>query len=173
MCNRAEEDKQRFSDEHKYRIGERIVHIPEGVCRIEEITKIDSVGEGKQYYKLVPLMGDTCALYVSVNGSKKNIRKLRSKEEMLKIVDAQKTSEMNWEKREDRRLSQVKAAIYNDDGVAIAKWIKVYYCRRKKERLNIVDNNLLKKAEQLLYSEMSVVLRRDYNKLRSNTLSEK
>ena len=66
----------------------------------------------------------------------------------------------------------MKAAIYNDDGVAMAKWIKVYHRRKKKERLNISDSNLLQKAERLLYSEMAVVLKKDYNKLRMQILDE-
>ena len=173
MCSKAKEDKKRRTDEQQFRIGEKVVHIPEGVCRIEEITTMDYFNESKEYYKLIPAMGEPCAIYVSVNGANKNIRKLRSREEIMEILEMQKKSKMHWEKREDRRISQIKAAVYGDDGIALAKWIKVYHLRRKQEHLNINDSNLLKKAEQLFYSEMSVVLKKDYNKLRSQTLNEK
>ncbi len=155
-----------------YKIGEQVVHIPEGVCIIDEIVKMDTFNEEKEYYKLVPIMDKNSVLYVAINGPKKNIRKLRTKKEVLQILEEQKISQMHWEKNEERRISRVKEAIYKDDGTAIAKWIKVYYRRKKKERLTISDSTLLKKAEQLLYSEMSVVLKKEYNKLRAYFLDE-
>lgn len=169
MCNKT---VNLVDTEVKYKVGEKVVHIPEGVCVIEEITQMCIGNEKKEYYKLVPVMDKASVLYVAINGPKKNMRKLRTKAEILQIMEAQKNSKMNWEKREDRRISQMKTAIYNDDGIAMAKWIKVYYRRKKKERLNISDSNLLQKAERLLYSEIATVLKKDYNKLRMYILDE-
>ena len=150
-----------------YNIGEKVVHIPEGVCTITEITKMAHSGVEKDYYKLVPVMDNSTAIYVSLNTSEKNIRKLRSKNELLHILEAQKKTKTHWEKNEEKRISQMKSAIHKDDGVAIAKLIKTYYQKRKQERLCTSDNNMLKKAEQLLYSEMAEVLKTDYSNLRS------
>lgn len=155
-----------------YQIGEKVVHIPEGVCMITEITKMTTFDEEKEYYKLIPVMDNTMTIYVGVNGPAKNIRKLKSKEEIQTIIEKQKESRSHWEKNEEKRQSQMKAAIQKDDSIAIAKLLKTYYQRRKIQHLNISDNNLLKQAEQLLYSEMAEVLQTDYQKLRTRILAQ-
>ena len=153
-----------------FQIGEKVVHIPEGVCTITEITKMDTFGTEKDYYKLVPVMDNTQAIYVGINSPAKYVRHLRSKEEIQMIMKAQKESKKLWEKNEEKRNSQMKTAIQNDDGIALAKLIKTYYQKRKLDRLNTNDSNQLKKAEQFLYSEIAEVLHKDYNKLRSKIL---
>ncbi len=155
-----------------YEVGEQVVHIPEGVCVIEEIVKMDICNEVKEYYKLVPVMDKTSIFYVAINGPKRNMRKLRTQKELLQILEEQKKSKMHWEKNEERRLSQFKNAIYNDDAITMAKCIKVYHQRKKQERLTTNDNAILIKAEQLLYSEMSVVLKQEYNKLCTLSFAE-
>jgi len=158
--------------ENTYQIGEKVVHIPEGVCIISEITKMISFGEEKEYYKLIPVMDDSRIIYVGINRPSKNIRRLRNKDEIQKILDVQKASRSHWEKNEEKRCNLLKTAIQKDDGQAIAKIIKTYYQRRRIQKLNTTDSNLLKKAEQLLYSEIAEVLQTDFQKLRTHILEQ-
>ena len=155
-----------------YQIGEKVVHIPEGVCIITEITKMTNFGEEKEYYKLIPVMDNTMTIYVGVNGPSKNIRKLKSREEIQTIIKKQTESRSHWEKNEEKRKAQMKAAIQKDDSIAMAKLLKTYYQKRKQQHLNTLDNNLLKQAEQLLYSEMAEVLQTDFQKLRAYILAQ-
>lgn len=113
------------------------------------------------------IMDSSSAIYVSVNGTLKYTRRLRNKKEIQNIIDALKKTGTHWEKNEDKRISQIKAAIQNDDSIAVAKLIKSYYQKQKQERLKINDSNMLKKAEQFLFSEIAEVLHIDYNKVRT------
>lgn len=121
-----------------YHTGEKVFHIPEGVCLIEEISRMANFGEEKEYYKLVPVMDKTVIIYVGIDGPAKYMRKLRSKENVHQIIALQQKSNMHWEKDEEKRISQ----------------------------------NLLKKAEQFLYSEFAEVLGVNYKKLCSGVLEQ-
>lgn len=144
-------------------VGEKVVHVPEGVCVIEEITTIrnrDSID--KEYYKLVPVMDKTSAIYVSIDTPEKYMRKLKSKKEIQEILETQKKAKPLWDANEQRRIQKRRTAMQEDDGMAIAKLIKAYRYRREKEHLSISDRNWLKTAEQFWFSEVAEVLGMDY-----------
>lgn len=155
-----------------YHTGEKVFHIPEGVCLIEEISRMANFGEEKEYYKLVPVMDKTVTIYVGIDGPAKYMRKLRSKENVQQIITLQQKSNMHWEKDEEKRISQMQTALRSDNAETAAKLIKMYHQRKKQERLSTSDNNLLKKAEQFLYSEFAEVLGVNYKKLCSGALEQ-
>lgn len=153
-----------------YHVGEKVVHIPEGVCLIEGISRMESFGMEKDYYKLVPVLDKTVTIYVGVDGPAKYMRSLRSKEDIQQIIALQQKSNMRWEKNEEKRISQMRSALRNDHAEMVAKLIKMYHQRRKQEHLTTSDNNQLKKAEQFLYSEIAEVMNINYKKLCSGIL---
>lgn len=151
-------------DEHIFQIGENVVHIPEGVCTITEIVKMKNMDSAEnEYYKLVPVMDKSSAIYVKMDFPEKHMRRLRSREEILEILETQKKVKPLWDSNEQKRISKRRIAIKEDDGIVIAKLIRSYRHRRKKEHLNLSDSNWLKMAEQFWGSEVAVVLDMDYD----------
>lgn len=144
-------------------IDEKVIHIPEGVCIIEQICKIRNDDNIEcEYYKLVPLVNSTSAVYVPVHSEKTHTRSLRSKKEICKILELTAKCKPVWEKNEQKRVAKRQRALLDDDGVTLAKLIKSYHHKKEKDHITILDSIWLKKAEQLLCSEIAEVLNVDY-----------
>lgn len=149
-------------------IGKKVVHIPEGVCTITEIcTMKNDAGEEREFYKLTSVKNQSLVVYVPLDSAEKHMRNLRSREEISEILQSCKTAKTGWDSSEQKRVEKRRKALQEDDGLAIAKLIKSYHRRKENSNLSVVDSNWLKKAEQLLCSEMEEVLQMDYQKVLS------
>ena len=144
------------------------MHIPEGVCTITEIcTMKNDAGEEREFYKLTSVKNQSLVVYVPLDSAEKHMRNLRSREEISEILQRCKTAKTGWDSSEQKRVEKRRKALQEDDGLAIAKLIKSYHRRKENSNLSVVDSNWLKKAEQLLCSEMEEVLQMDYQKVLS------
>lgn len=146
-------------------IGAKVVHIPEGVCSVEEISKIRNADYNEHdYYKLVPVQDQTMAVYIPVHSAEKLVRVMRSKDEIYKILDICEKYRPVWNNNETKRIARRNKAVHDDDGVTLAKLIKAYHHKRRKDHISIADSIWLKKAEQLLCSEIAEVLELDFDR---------
>ena len=156
-------DKDRDCPKRKY-IGKKVVHVPEGVCIITEICRIKNDScEEREFYKLSSVKNQM-VVYVPVDSAEKHMRKLRSREEILDILQNCNTTKTMWDSNEQKRIAKRRKAMQEDDGRALAKLIKSYYRRKAKTNISVADRNWLKKAEQFLCSEIEEVLHIDYEK---------
>ncbi len=144
-------------------IGKKVIHNPEGVCEIAGIRKIETgLYEEREYYKLVPVTDESCAIYIPVHSIDQHIRALKNKKEILDIIKQCKEVKPLWINNEQKRIERRQKALKNDDAIALAKLIRSYHYRRRKDHLSIADHNWLKKAEQYLCSEIAEVLGIDF-----------
>ncbi len=144
-------------------VGKKVIHNPEGVCVVAEISELPtSFMEARNYYKLIPVKDQSAAVYVPVESVKEHVRDLRSTEEIMGILKSCGDAKISWENNEQKRVTKRQAAMQNDDGVALSKLIKSYHVRKEKKHLSVVDSNWLKKAEQFLCSEIAEVLKIDF-----------
>ena len=143
-------------------IGKKVIHNPEGVCIITEITKLDnSLIDAQNYYKLVPVEDQSTAIYVPVESVEEHVRDLRSREEVQNILESCENAKTSWDSNEQKRILKRRTAMQSDDGTALSKLIKTYHKRKEKNNLSVMDSNWLKKAEQFLGSEIAEVLNID------------
>jgi len=144
-------------------IGKKVIHNPEGVCIVTEISEMaTSLTEARKYYKLVPVKEQSTAVYVPVESVKEHVRDLRSTEEVMNILESCEKANVSWDNSEQKRVTKRQTAMQNDDGVTLSKLIKTYHKRKEKKHLSVVDSNWLKKAEQFLCSEIAEVLKIDF-----------
>ena len=144
-------------------IGKKVIHNPEGVCIVTEISEMAiSLTEARKYYKLVPVKEQSTAVYVPVESVKEHVRDLRSTEEVMNILESCEKAKVSWDNSEQKRVTKRQTAMQNDDGVTLSKLIKTYHKRKEKKHLSVVDSNWLKKAEQFLCSEIAEVLKIDF-----------
>lgn len=145
--------------------GELIMCGGHGVCRVIEITgnPIDRSDLKKKYYVLEPVFEKASTIYTPVDNDKIVMRRIMNKEEAEKLIAQISEIDTVWIQEEKRREQTYKEAIRTYDSRSLVQIIKTLY-KRKRSRINegkkvlSSDEQYLHKAEELLYSEMSLAL---------------
>ena len=136
-----------------------------GVCRVVNITgnPIDKLDKVRKYYVLEPVFEKGSTVYTPVDNDKVIMRRIMSKKEAEDLVGRITTIETVWIQEEKSREQMYKEAIRTYDCQSLVKIIKTLYLRKQnrlKEGKKVLssDEQYLRKAEELLYSEMSLAL---------------
>ena len=145
--------------------GELIMCGGHGVCRVIDVTDnpIDRTDKEKKYYVLEPVFEKASTIYTPVNNDKIVMRRIMNKDEAEKLIEHITEIDTVWIQEEKRREQTYKDAIRTYDSRSLVQSIKTLY-QRKKSRINegkkvlSSDEQYLHKAEELLYSEMSLAL---------------
>lgn len=148
-----------------FKKGELIICGGHGVCRVMDITDnpIDRLDKKRKYYLLEPVFEKTSTIYTPVDNEKVIMRRIMNKEEAQKLIEHIREIDVVWVQEEKRREQTYKDAIRTYDSRSLVQIIKTLYLR-KKGRINegkkvlSSDEQYLRKAEELLYSEMSIAL---------------
>ena len=136
-----------------------------GVCRVVDVTgnPIDRLDKLRKYYVLQPVFEKGSTVYTPVDNDKVVMRRIMNKEEAEELVD--KITQINtvWIREEKNREQMYKEAIRTYDCQSLVQIIKTLYLRKQnrlKEGKKVLssDEQYLRKAEELLYSEMSLAL---------------
>lgn len=145
--------------------GELIICGGHGVCRVIDITDnpIDRKDRKRKYYLLEPVFEKTSTIYTPVDNEKIIMRRIMNKEEAEKLIAHIREIDVMWVQEEKRREQTYKDALRTYDSRSLMQIIKTLY-QRKNMRINegkkvlSSDEQYLRKAEELLYSEMSLAL---------------
>ena len=148
-----------------YNIGELIIYGNEGVCRVEKIGASENPGANKdrQYYTLIPLARNGKVI-VPVDSSVFS-RPVISRAEAEEIVAS--IPEVEAEVFNDRNLKLLtdhyKDAMKSCACIDMVKTVKSIRLKRRQaiaagKKLGTIDERFLKRAEDMLYGELSVAL---------------
>lgn len=148
-----------------YNVNDIVVYSPNGVCRIDEITKHDFSGEPIEYYVLHPVSGGKNTYYVPTHNGDlaSQMRKTLSPGEIKELLKNINDTEIVSIDNENEKREQYKTALKNGDCGQLLKLVKALYITRHdrnihKKKLNSSDEHFLKDAENLLCDEFSYVL---------------
>ncbi len=136
-----------------------------GVCRVVTITDnpIDRSDKERKYYVLEPVFEKGSTVYTPVDNDKVVMRRIMNKREAEELVDQITEIDTVWIQEEKSREQMYKDAIRTYDCQSLVQIIKTLYLRRQsrlKEGKKVLssDEQYLHRAEELLYSEMSLAL---------------
>lgn len=147
-------------------INEYVIYGNNGVCRVNEITTMDSGKDAKKYYCLIPVNDKDGRIFTPVDNDKVVMRKILTKNEAMDLIDNIPTIEQMWIPDEKHREANYKEAIHTCDCRELIRIIKTMYMRRE-ERLakgmksTVVDERYLREAEDNLYGELSIAIGRE------------
>ncbi|MCI8513234.1 MAG: hypothetical protein HFI93_01170 [Lachnospiraceae bacterium] len=146
--------------------GDYIIYGNSGVCRVDEIgtpAGVASADEGRIYYTLTPVYG-TGTIYIPVDG-KVFMRPVISRDEAERLIDRiPEIREDTCEHRDQKLLANhYKSFIQSHECEDLVQLIKSIYARnqymiRNGKKAGTTDRQYMKKAEELLHGELSVVL---------------
>ena len=136
-----------------------------GVCRVVTITDnpIDRSDKERKYYVLEPVFEKGSTVYTPVDNDKVVMRRIMNKREAEALVDQITEIETVWIQEEKSREQLYKDAICTYDCESLVRIIKTLYLRKQKrlqegKKVLSSDEQYLHRAEELLYSEMSLAL---------------
>ncbi len=136
-----------------------------GVCRVVNVTgnPFDRFDKVRMFYVLEPVFEKASTVYMPVDNDKVVMRRVMNRDEAEELIDNINEIETVWIKEEKGREQMYKDAIRTYDCQSLVQIIKTLYMRKQsriKEGKKVLssDEQYLRKAESLLYSEMSIAL---------------
>ena len=148
-----------------FEVGEYIMCGGHGVCRVKSITgnPIDKLDKKRKYYILEPVFEKSSTIYTPVDNEKVLMRRIMDEKDAKELIEQIPDIETVWIKEEKSREQMYKEAIRTYDCQSLVQIIKTLYLRKmdrvsQGKKVLSSDEFYLKKAEELLYSEMSIAL---------------
>lgn len=149
-----------------FKVGDVIVYGAQGVCKIDCFeTKV--IGkQAIEYYVLKPIFNESTAVFVPVE----NEMLTAKMQDVLTIDQAKELIEKSLQisvikfDNENEKREQYKDILASSDREKLLSLIKTIRLERDTRRkvgkkLNLNDEQTLRKAEQLLFNEMAFVLK--------------
>ncbi len=144
--------------------GDLILYGATGVCRIADIAPRAGGEEDQLYYTIRPLRQE-CVIYAPVESDKVYMRPILTREEAEQLIDTiPHTDAHPFQSRVVRELSDhYGAAIRSHDCAQLLKltmsiWKKRENARQNRQKLGAVDEKFMKRAQELLFDELSAAL---------------
>ncbi len=146
-------------------IGEYVVYGVKGVCRIDDITRLDISGADRDrlYYVLTPMGAGSGKIYAPTDNQKIIMRRVISKEEANQLIRDLPDIELLWVPDDKQREAKYKEALKSCDYRTWASIVKTLYQRsrertRQGKKVTALDERYMRSAENELYSELSLTL---------------
>ena len=150
-----------------YQAGDYVVKAGNGVCSIEEIMHPDFVQDKeKLYYELIPLADPYARLYVPVDRADGLTRRVLTETQADELIKNINGIHETWIGNEKEREKSYKTAVQSNDPIKLVGIIKLIYQRGKArqeqgKKVTAVDEKYFKIAENLLFSELEFVMKKD------------
>lgn len=148
-----------------YHKNDYIVYGNRGVCQIVDIGVPDVTGidTTKQYYILKPIFSSCNLVYIPVDNEKVLMRRILSCQEANELIENLEIIEPIYAANDKILEEKYKSSIAAQDAKELVKVIKTVYIKKHDKikagkKLGQTDERYLKKAEELLFGEMSLSL---------------
>lgn len=150
-----------------FKIGEIVVY-NQYICKIKEIKRNNLLG--KDFYVMTPINDESLIIDLPTENRLGNIKKIMNKEEALefiKTIPDIKELDIDDKYIEQKYKDLLKAGNHED----LIKIIKTSYLRNdirinNNKKPSEKDNTYLKKAEDLLYYELTYSLSMSYDEVK-------
>jgi CarD family transcriptional regulator len=156
----------RLGGEKMYQVGDFVFYGNMGVCKIENISvqTLQGVDENQLYYTLNPLF-EKCVVYTPVTNPKVFMRSIISKDEAQQLIDRIPTIRAHaYHSKAIKDLTrhyEASMKSYDCDDLielTMSIYAKKTEAEEQKRKLGSVDEKFMKRAEDLLFGELSVAL---------------
>ena len=150
-----------------YQIGDYVVK----PINVKAIMHPDFVDDKKKlYYLLMPLSDKNTKIYVPVDMKDGTVRAVMTEKDAEALIRRIPKINKTWVNNEKERERSYKEVIQSNDPERLVGGIKLIYQRKKLrqeqgKRTTVVDERYFDIAENLLYSELEVVMKKNRNEI--------
>lgn len=149
-----------------FKVGDYVIYKTEGVCRVDQITTMDSNSKEKQkklYYVMVPIKDSGLKIYSAVDNTAIPRRPIMTEQEARTMVESMADLPVLEIENEKYREESYKKALKSCDCQEWVRVAKTIYLRRKGrlsegKKSTAIDDHYQKAAEELLLSELFVAM---------------
>lgn len=145
-----------------YKTGDKVVHQLEGACYIVDIADMPSNKKSKKYYILESILDKKTRIYVSMQNTDR-IRSAVTQKQLQEFEDIANSQDADWIDDPMRRGKAYLKVIQEFDFLEGLLMIKNLLTRQATNSLGANDKKLLVTAQKLIFSEISIVLNKEYN----------
>ena len=148
-----------------YSCGDLVVYGMHGVCKIAGIEERTVDRKAITYYALAPVGQAGAQFYIPVHNETAvaKMRPLLNRESLENLLRSNAILEDVWIPDEGKRKQYYKEVICSGDREALLRMVRTLHLQRRTQlamsrKFHLCDENFLRDAERLLYSEFSIVL---------------
>lgn len=146
-----------------YKIGDKVVHQMEGACFIVDLVKMEHTNIKKEYYILNPIRDKKSRLYIAKDHNSNRIRPAISQQQMKEYENIANSNAPSWIADAKTRNLTYSKTIHEFDFLNVLLLLKNLIAQRAKKNLCANDSQLLVTAKRLIYSEISIVINKEYD----------
>lgn len=148
-----------------FQVNDVIIYGGQGVCKIIGTEEKTVSGKKKTYFVLKPVSDKSATIFAPTDNAlvMKKMRRLLTKDEIHRLIDAMRAEEGIWVEDDSERKELYKNILAKGDQLELIRMSKAIYIHKKEreaegKRLHMSDERFLRDAEQILYSEFQYVL---------------
>lgn len=150
----------------EFQPNDRVVYKSAGVCEVLSVETQSMDGETEVlYYKLKPVSDVNSTYYIPVASEKEKLRRLLTKEEVLKLIESmsEDPEKKVWSDNRRERREIYTQILRGDDQKALVQLISSLYLHKQSSeargrRFSSMDEMAMKNAENLMIQEFAAVL---------------
>lgn len=146
-------------------IGSYVIYGANGICIIKDKRKEKLCGTKNEYYVLSPVGSNSSTIYVPSDNNElvSRMKSILSKEEILSLIYNIGNDELAWNPDNKQRNEEFGEIIDRGDRKELLRLIKCIYLKKKQlnaenKKLRAADEATLKRAENMINAEFSLVL---------------
>lgn len=148
-----------------YSINDTVLYGANGVCRVSDICQKEFSGTAKDYYILRPISNEALTIFVPVNNKllTDKIKRILSQKEICELISSLSNEPISWIEDDMERKEHYRSVLLSGNRRETLKMIRELYIHKQEQqskgkKMHLSDEQFLKEAEKLLYSEFSLVL---------------
>ena len=148
-----------------YRVGDAVLYGCNGICRIREITRMESCGTVDDFYVLKPVSSEATTVFVPLGSEVllSRMHPLLSPEEMRSLLDGLGGAAPIWVENENQRKLLFRDVMNSGDRLAVARvYLTLKAMREEREKkgkhLRVSDERAYRETERIFFDELSLVL---------------
>lgn len=148
-----------------FKTGDFIIYGNNGVCKVEEVGKLDSAlaQNDRLYYTLSPYYAKGSTIFTPVDNKKVIMRPVISRKDAMELIDGMEEIETLFIGEEKSREQEYRGAFQTCECKELVKIIKTIYLRKQSrtasgKKVTMGDEKYFHMAEDNLYGELAVSL---------------
>ena len=148
-----------------YQVGDAVLYGSNGICRIREITRMESCGLVDDFYVLKPVSSEATTVFVPLGSDilLSRMHPLLSPDGMQDTLNQIDGSAPIWVENENQRKTLFRDIMNSGDRLAIYRvYLTLRRLREEREKkgkhLRVSDERAYRETERIFFDETSLVL---------------
>ena len=148
-----------------YAVGDAVLYGNNGICRISEITRMESCGTVDDYYVLKPVSCGTTTVFVPLTSELllSRMHPLLPPDELRDLLSRLDGASPIWVENENQRKTLFREIMNGGDRLAIFRvFVTLRNLRAEREKkgkhLRVSDERAYRETEHIFFDEASIVL---------------